>query len=274
MSQHWGNTMQRVQAVERSVMLLRYVSSAGGPVGIRECSRTLGVPRSALHRIAHTLAVTGMLQTDADGRYRLGPLARGIAGGFAEDHQLLRAALREMETELKDVTSHVGRVDGGRVLVLAAREGQGPVKVSVHAGDRFYVHCTAIGKALLASLDDTEVADIVRAHGLPPRTPHTITTPAAFRRELVQVQRRGFSVTMEESTLGVASVGVPIRAGGAVPKMALSVSVAVQDVRTREALNRLAQRVLLSAERIAAAAPDRSPDDGRQGPAPAGLAAR
>lgn len=261
--------MQRVQAVERTVMLLRYVSSAGGPVGIRECSRTLGVPRSALHRIAHTLAATGMLQTDADGRYRLGPLARGIA----EDHQLLRAAIREMETELKDVTSHVGRVDGGRVLVLAAREGQGPVKVSVHAGDRFYVHCTAIGKALLASLDDAEVADIVRAHGLPPRTPHTITTPAAFRRELVQVQKRGFSVTMEESTLGVASVGAPIRAGGTVPRMALSVSVAVQDVRTREALNRLAQRVLLSAERIAAAAPDLSPDSGRHGLAPEGLAA-
>ncbi|MHB8731496.1 MAG: IclR family transcriptional regulator [bacterium] len=258
--------------MERSVMLLRYVSSAGEPVGIRECSRTLGVPRSALHRIAHTLAATGMLQTDANGRYRLGPLARGIAGGFAEDHQLLRAAIREMETELKDVTSHAGRVDGGRVLVLAAREGQGPVKVSVHAGDRFYVHCTAIGKALLASLDDADVADIVRAHGLPPRTPHTITTLAAFRRELAQVQKRGFAVTMEESTLGVASIGVPIRAGGPVPRMALSVSVAVQDVRTREALNRLAQRVLLSVERIAAAAPDLLPDGERHGPAPAGRA--
>jgi DNA-binding IclR family transcriptional regulator len=265
--------MQRVQAVERTVMLLRYVANASGPVGIRECSRALGVPRSALHRIAHTLAATGMLQSDTDGRYRLGPLARGIAGGFAEDHRLLGAAMREMETDLKDVTSHIGRIDGGRVLVLAAREGQGPVKVSVHAGDRFYVHCTAIGKALLASLDDAEIADIVRAQGLPPRTPHTITTPAAFRRELVQVRKRGFAVTMEESTLGVASIGAPIRVGGAVPTMALSVSVAVQDVRTREALNRMAQRVLLAAERIAAAASDLAPDGERHGPAPAGLAA-
>lgn len=245
--------MQRVQAVERAVTLLRHISGAGAPVGIRECARALGLPRSAIHRIAYTLAATGMLETDAEGRYRLGPLASGIAGGFAEEHQLLRTALRELETSLKDVTSHVGRLDGSRVLVLAAREGQGPVKVSVHAGDRYYVHCTAIGKALLAALTDTEIAEIIRVQGLPARTPHTITTLPALRRELAAAQKRGFAISMEESTLGVASIGAPIRPGGGVPRIALSVSVAVQEVRTREALNRLAERVLRSAERIAGA---------------------
>ncbi len=268
-----GVPMERVRAVERAVTLLRHISSVGTPVGIRECARALGLPRSALHRIAQTLVLTGMLTSDAEGRYGLGPLARGIANGFAEESQLLRAALREMETTLHDVTSHVGCLDGGRLLILAAREGHGPVKVSVHTGDRFYVHCTAIGKALLSMLSTPEVAEIIRAQGLPPRTPRTITTLSTLHRELATTKERGFAVSMEESTLGVASVGAPIRGGGGTPRIALSVSVPVQDVRTREALHRLAERVLGSVERIANAASDASSDGGvRRGSSRAGAA--
>lgn len=245
-----------VQTVKRAVDLLRHISTAGAPVGVRECARALGLPRSAVQRIARTLADAGMLASDPEGRYRIGPLVRSIADGFAEDHGLVRAALREMEANLRDVTTHFGRLDQGRVLVLAAREGQGPIKVSVHPGDRYYVHCTAIGKALMAALPAAEVAEMAAAHGLPARTPRTLTTLAALSRDLATVRRRGFSVSMEESTLGVASIGAPIRNGSGAPRTALSVSVPVQDIRTREALDRLAERVLISAGRIAASAPE------------------
>jgi DNA-binding IclR family transcriptional regulator len=156
-----------------------------------------------------------------------------------------------METSLNEFTSHLGRLDEGSILILAAREGRGPIRVSVRTGQHYYVHCTALGKVLLSALPVNQVAKIIERQGLAPRTPYTITTLARLRRELALVRRRGFAVVMEENTLGVASIGAPILGADGRPLAAISVSVAAQEVRTRHGLNQLAERVLAVAGRIA-----------------------
>mgnify|MGYP002401261667 CR=1 FL=1 len=238
-----------VKSIERAVLILRHIAGAGAPVGVRECARDLALPRSAVHRVIRTLAALQVLEGSPDGQYTIGPLAHEIGNGFAHGKDVVRAGLHHMETTLKNVTSHLGRLDGQGILILAAREGQGPVRVSVHPGDHYYVHCTALGKALIAFASPLELREVVRSQGLPPKTPHTITTLARLQRELELVRKRGFSVSMEESTLGVASIGAPITAGGQ-PVAAISISVPVQDVRAKASFLRAATRVITAAQAI------------------------
>lgn len=251
--------MNSVKSIERAVRVLRHIADAGAPVGVRECARQLALPRSAVHRVIQTLAAVEFLEGDPDGRYTIGPLAHEIGNGFTHGKDVVRAGLHHMQTDLKDVTSHLGRLDGYRILILAAREGQGPVRVSVHAGDHYYVHCTALGKALIAFVSSTEIREIVRTQGLPLRTPRTITTLARLQRDLARVRNRGFSVSVEESTLGVASIGAPIYAKSGGPVAAISISIPVQDIRAKSHLVREAKRVMSAAEAVSRSLKGRSP---------------
>lgn len=236
------------------------------PVGVRECARSLALPRSAVHRVMQTLASLELLEGSPDEGYTIGPLAHRIGNGFAQWKDLVRAGERYMETQLKDVTSHLGRLEGHRIYILAAREGQGPVRVGVHAGDHFYVHCSAIGKALAAFVPPRHLDEIAHVQGLPPRTAHTITTVERLRRDLAQVQRRGFSVCVEESTLGVASIGAPIMGADGKPIAAISISMPVQDIMQKSQLIRAGHRAKTAALSIAATSRPLGPRPRRTAP--------
>jgi DNA-binding IclR family transcriptional regulator len=236
-------------SIERAVQVLQHIAEVRRPVGVRECARHLDLPRSAVHRVIRILATLRLLERDSEGGYTIGPLAYAIGRGFVRGNDVIQLGMHQMETALADVTSHLGKLDGQRVLILAAHEGQGPVRVTVHSGEHYYVHCTALGKVLIASLSSRELRQIIQTHGLPRRTPHTITAPRRLEEELKSVREHGFAVVMEENALGVASIGAPIATNGETVA-AISISVPLQDVRAKSDLLRSANRVKAAAEAI------------------------
>jgi DNA-binding IclR family transcriptional regulator len=76
-------------------------------------------------------------------------------------------------------------------------------------GGRMPLHCTAIGKALLAHAGDELVARVVGG-GLERRTPHTITAPGLLRRQLASSRETGVAYEREESMLGLLCVAAPV----------------------------------------------------------------
>jgi IclR family acetate operon transcriptional repressor len=60
-------------------------------------------------------------------------------------------------------------------------------------------HASALGKALLASMPDSEWRDVVSTAGLPPLTPHTITSMKQMTAEIKDIRARGFAIDREES---------------------------------------------------------------------------
>jgi DNA-binding IclR family transcriptional regulator len=101
------------------------------------------------------------------------------------------------------------------VLVYRAK-GTQLVSVDFKIGDRAPLHCTSIGKALLA-FQDARVAEAVIARGLPKVAPNTITDAATFRAELQKVRRQGFAFDDLEFHDDMRCVAVPVfEADGAV----------------------------------------------------------
>jgi len=68
----------------------------------------------------------------------------------------------------------IGRVDAPR----------GTVRFTANLGKREHLHCSAVGKAMLAALPEATVHEIVATAGLPGKTPKTITEAAALYAEL------------------------------------------------------------------------------------------
>ncbi len=83
-------------------------------------------------------------------------------------------------------------------------------------------HCTGVGKALLSTLPDDAVRDLLKRTGMPAQTPRTITDPEALLVELARVRRDGHAVDEGEQEVGVRCVAMPVR--GPLGTLAMSVS--------------------------------------------------
>ena len=114
-----------------------------------------------------------------------------------------------------DETVHLAILTGNEVLYIAKEEGTNTIRMASAMGKRFPAHGTGVGKMLLAALDPAELDQLYPpAEPLAAITPHTITDPQAFRRELAETRRRGYATDLEESTPGLCCVAAPIEGRG------------------------------------------------------------
>jgi IclR family transcriptional regulator, acetate operon repressor len=103
------------------------------------------------------------------------------------------------------------------------------MRLAAKPGDRDYLHSTALGKAILATIGESEARRLLRAAGMPRLTSHTITRPDAFMTALEEVRRHGYAVDDEENEEGARCIAVPI--SGA--RVAAGVSVSAPEARLR-----------------------------------------
>ncbi|WP_282706732.1 IclR family transcriptional regulator, partial [Glycomyces tenuis] len=85
-----------------------------------------------------------------------------------------------------------------------------PYRLASRVGMSLALHCTSIGKAVLASLPDEEVRKVARRTGMPRRTPNTITDPDRLLDELATVRARGWAEDHEENEIGVCASGAAV----------------------------------------------------------------
>jgi DNA-binding IclR family transcriptional regulator len=105
---------------------------------------------------------------------------------------------------------HLAIRDDDKALYLDRVSGHASVPVVSQMGSRLPLHCTGVGKVLLAHAPQ-EVQERVLAN-LTRVTPYTITQPGRMREQLDAIRRDGFALTLEEMSLGACSVAVPVRA--------------------------------------------------------------
>jgi IclR family acetate operon transcriptional repressor len=213
------NRLQTHQSLERGLRVIEATATIGGSATLSEIARKTALPRSTTHHILRALVDFGYLAQDGDARpYRLGPkLFRLTAHTWTKEQlaELARPFLDELSRRTGEGTS-LAVLRDGVVTIVAKRESEGPVRVAQEVGARRPIYCTAVGKALAAWLPDREIEGIIARTVFEKKTKRTITTPSAFRRELVRIRATGFAVDNEEHIKGIRCIAAPIRdhAGG------------------------------------------------------------
>jgi DNA-binding IclR family transcriptional regulator len=167
--------------------------------------------KSTTHRYVVTLLSLGVLARNEAGRLRLGVKLVELAGALLDGDQLRSAA----EPVLHDLvartgeTVHLGVPTDDGVVYVAKVESPQSVRLVSRIGARVALHCSAMGKAVMARLDEPALqAALARPRDV--RTIHTITSAEALLAELEKVREAGVAIDDEENELGVRCVGTVI----------------------------------------------------------------
>jgi DNA-binding IclR family transcriptional regulator len=214
---HFVPSCPGVPAVERALKLLELLAASCVGFTLSEAGEALGIAKSSVHRLIHTLMAHGYLLRTRDGRrYILGPRAQDLAIIPNSDLQLGTFGSQYAEDLSKrlGLTVLIG-VRSGAEGVVIFRARLSPDKVpGAWIGRHFDLHCTALGKALVAYLPESELEEIYREEsleaGLVRYTPATVCSRRSLLADLEKVRARGFSLNTEEAAIGGMALAAPI----------------------------------------------------------------
>lgn len=192
---------------------------------LAELVRRTGLPKGTVHRVAGDLVHHRLLDKTEHG-YRLAGGLFELGMRAAVERTLIEVAMPFLQDlyERTHETVHLGVREGTEVVYVAKIGGHRQARSPSRTGGRMPMHCTAIGKALLAHTDPDVRAAVLGAP-LTRRTPHTVVAPGLLEQQLQRTLETGIAHEREESTLGLLCVASPVlEADGQAAIAAISVT--------------------------------------------------
>jgi len=243
----------RLSSVANSIRLLTSFSGEEDELGITTLATRLRLAKSTVHRLAATLTSAGFLEQNSEtGKYRLG-VALFELGALVRRRMDVaneaRPKLREL-LERTGETVQLGIVDHFSVLYVYEMESPRAIRMAAAVGGRAPLHCTAVGKVLLAFQPLEYVAKLID-RGLAAYTSKTITRREAVLGMLDDVRLRGYAVDDEESESGLRAIAAPVRNHTGAVIAALGVAAPVQRM-SKKTLHTCVPSVLDTASAVSA----------------------
>jgi DNA-binding IclR family transcriptional regulator len=198
-----------------------------GELTLDQVTRKTGLPKSTSFRLVSSLEKCGYLsQNKESGRYSLGERFFDLANSTLPYPRLISIVRPYMNSLMLTFAESVnlGVYDDGMVAHIFAIESPQPHRVTATVGNRAYLHCTSMGKALAAYMDPPALRAVFLKYGLPPRTPHTLTTEEAIFVELERIRKSGVSHDNQEDIEGVECFGAALIGPDGRPIASMSVS--------------------------------------------------
>jgi DNA-binding IclR family transcriptional regulator len=202
-----------------SALLLATLLQQEGALRVTDAAARLGVSVSTAHRLLGMLVYRDFAEQLPDRSYGAGPVLRGGPVQQASVTTLREVALPHLRRLVDAVgeTANVMVLAGSDVRFVATVECDRVLRVGDRTGRTLPAHLSSGGKALLATLDDEQLAAVLE--------PLEQTASAKLARELRTIRRRGFAVNDQGTEAGLTAVGVAVPAGAGLPPAALSLAM-------------------------------------------------
>ncbi|MCX6029965.1 MAG: IclR family transcriptional regulator [Chloroflexi bacterium] len=219
----------QVRCLKRALGILGCFSLVRQELSLSELCGLTALPKPTVFRLLSSLERARLVERTPDGqRYQVGIRAFELGNVFLAHLSIETVARPIMEslTERLGVTSNLAILDDGQVVYIATTDPPGQLRYRFIIGYRHYVHCSALGKALISELSPEDVRRILQQHGMPARAPGTLTDPESLLQDLQNTRDRGYALDDQEGAVGFRCLGVPIRDHAGKIVAALSVSAA------------------------------------------------
>ncbi|MCG5214671.1 IclR family transcriptional regulator [Streptosporangium sp. KLBMP 9127] len=214
-------------SLRRALAVLEHVRDhSGHGLSLTRLAEAVGLSKSTVLRLTVPLIEANLLTRDRkSGAYRLGLGALHLGQAYLTRLDLRTVAAEEAHRLMSEVreTVHLVLYDPPHIVYIDKVENATNVRMASRIGSRAPIHCTAVGKAILAWQPEEVVEEVVAA-GLPSVTRHTITDAAGLRTELGRIRQRGYAVDDRENEPEVRCVGAPIFNHAETVTAAISVS--------------------------------------------------
>lgn len=221
-----GDPSARATVLERAFALLGAFDADSPDLTLEQLCRRTGLTRSTAYRLATQLTRQGALARSAHG-WRLGTQMFELGQLVPREQELRELALAHMQDLYAATreTVQLAVIDASQVLYVEIISGHRKVPTPSRRGGRMPLHCTALGKVLLAFSSDAGRSYLAGRRELESRTPNTIRDRDELRRALHEVRRLQVAYDDEEAAVGLRCVAAPILDQHGVAVAGLSVSM-------------------------------------------------
>jgi DNA-binding IclR family transcriptional regulator len=199
-----------VRSIRKAFDITERIRERNGAT-ISELADDLDMPKSSVHSYVSTLYADDYIVKDGR-QYQVGLRFLAI-GDYARHRRDVYEVARPKADELAEETGervYIVVEERGFGVYIYQAAGQNAVGLDAHIGRRLRMHCTGVGKALLAHLPAERVDRIVDFHGLPEESENTITDRDELKAELEVVRERGFAFDEGERHEALRCVAAPI----------------------------------------------------------------
>jgi IclR family KDG regulon transcriptional repressor len=203
---------KRVPALDKSFAIIELMAQQGIPVGINDVVKKLGLNKSTVFNIMHTLVDLKVIERGTDGHFQLGSQLYLLGSAAARKSGLIQTVhpyLVQINHETK-LSAFLGMRSGLHAVIIDKVDDAFDLKISSEVGMRLSVFAGAGGKALLSALPNGEIDQILADAVLKRYTPKTITEKAAFKNALLRTRQEGIAFDIEEYIPGIVALAVPL----------------------------------------------------------------
>lgn len=218
-----------IQSLARGLDILERVAGASRPVTLTDVAHQAGLTKTTSQRFLNTLCSLGYLRRRENKSYVLSARVLSLAYSFLNTSSLVTIAkpyLDELSSEIGK-TVNLAVLEDVHTLILYRREVRRFMKYDLKPGSKLPCYAGALGKVLLAGLSQQEFNKRIDRIDLTPITPKTISSKKRLREEILETKKRGYSISDQELSLDMYSIGVPLldKEGGVVAAMNVSMEI-------------------------------------------------
>lgn len=198
----------------KSLMLMEILSEVGSPIGLSEIVRRVGIPKSTCHRLLSILVNQRLVQFEKRSRtYGIGFRFMSLAFRTWQNLEVRHAALDEMHrlAKLTGENIHLSVPDGNEIVYIDRVETHKILRMHSAVGNRASVHCTAMGKSMVAAMPAERRDEIVASLTFERVAEDTITDRDVYLRELDDVRRKGYALAIKEHQSDIDGVAACVR---------------------------------------------------------------
>ena len=181
---------------------------------ITDITKRVGMTQSNVSRLVNTMVVYGFIEkNDESGYYQLGKRIITLSSVALNHSEIRCQALPELyrlEQEFK-VGANLAVLANDEMYYLAHVDSRTSPRMYTMVGYTSPLHCTAIGKILLASMQEAEIARILKEKGMRSYTPQTITSYEAMMEQIERIRKKGYSVEYGERSFSSSCIAAGIR---------------------------------------------------------------
>src|SRR5438445_7680184 len=190
-----------VPALERGLRIIELLPKSRGGMTLSQLARNLGLPKSSVHCLLHTLQTSGYVYRDSEsGKYRVSLRVCGLAQMALNGIALREHAKPHMQNLVRAIrmTVHLAVLEQGACILIEKVSPPEVGRIATWTGKHLSLHCTAVGKALAAYLPEEQLDALLREQGLLRHNDNTICSVSRLKREFATIRGRGYALDDEE----------------------------------------------------------------------------
>lgn len=202
-----------VPPVHRAFTLLRHIAAGGRCRNASATARELGINRTTLIRLLHTLEAERMIELVDEGlSWQLGPGMIALAADALKSRDVVRVAQPVMARLVADLglSSHLGILDGTEIIYILRETPNSHLVSNVREGSRLPAHATTIGRVLLGWLPEAELARRYGGAQLSTFTDKTATSLQDLAAQIAADKARGVAWSSGNFERGIGSCAAPV----------------------------------------------------------------